>query len=233
MACFVSNILAMIKAILKFGIFSFLLLGINAYSQEKKHFTGYSNILQGIIPNQKTDFWILVHNNYGKNQEVRVVGTKKDYIPQSSGFNLFPDENGFFYVVSSSAGKIEYITDLPALRKFVGKIDNVDEAAIMLTDEGYFVDEEFNDLAGNYAEDSKNYYLEVGKLTSKECPYQKKHFTITVNKATGEMGNVKDDGTYIELYNKKCTNNPRLLKIEKKEPPKDEPKKTNTTTKRR
>lgn len=232
MACFVSVTLAMIKAILKIGIFSLLFLGISIYSQEKKHFTGYSNILQGIIPNQKTDFWILVHNNYGKNQEVRTVGTKKDYTSQSSGFNLFPDENGFFYIVYSIGGKIEYITDISALRKFIGKIDNVEEAAIMLTDEGYFVDEEFNDLAGNYAEDNKNYYLEIGKLTSKECPYQKKHFNITVNKATGEVSNIKDDGTYIELYNKKCTNNPRLLKIEKKEPPKDEPKKTNPSKRR-
>ncbi|WP_228375822.1 hypothetical protein [Chryseobacterium taiwanense] len=228
-----SLILAMIKVILKFGLFSLLFLGITAYSQEKKHFTGYSNILQGIIPNQKTDFWILVHSSYGKNQEVKTVGTKKDYTPQTSGFNLFPDENGFFYIVSSSGGKIEYITDLPAVKKFIGKIDNVEEAAIMLTAEGYFVDEEFNDLAGNYSEDNANYYLEVGKLTSKECPYQKKHFNITVSKAKGEITNTKDDGTYIELYNKKCTNNPRLLKIEKKETPKDEPKKSNSSTKRR
>jgi len=232
MAYFVSITLVMINAILKFGVFSFLLLGIKTYSQDKKHFTGYSNILQSIIPNQKTDFWILVHNNYGKSQEVRIVGTKKDYTPQSSGFNLFPDENGFFYIVYSSGGKMEYITDLPALKKFIGKIDNAEEAAIMLTADGYFVDEEFNDLAGNYAEDSKSYYLEVGKLTSKECPYQKKHFNITVNKATGEVENIKDDGTYIELYNKKCTNNPRLLKIEKKEPQKDEPKKTNSSKRR-
>lgn len=225
--------LAMIKLILKLGIVSFLFLGISIYSQEKKHFTGYSNILQSIIPNQRTDFWILAHINYGKNQEIRIVGAKKDYVPQSSGFNLFPDENGFFYIVSSLGGKIEYITDLPGLKKFIGKIDNAEEAAIMLTAEEYFVDEEFNDLAGNYAEDAKNYYLEVGKLTSKECPYQKKHFNITVNKATGEVTNIKDDGTYIELYNKKCKNNPRLLKIEKKEPPKDEPKKSNSSTKRR
>ncbi len=227
-----SAYLAMIKLILKFGIFSFLFFGISTYAQDKKHFTGYSNILQGIIPNQKTDFWILVHNNYGKNQEVRTVGTKKDYVSQSSGFNLFPDENGFFYIVYSSGGKIGYITDLPALRTFIGKIDNVEEAAIMLTAEGYFVDEEFNDLAGNYSEDKDNYYLEVGKLTSKECPYQKKHYLITISKAKGEITNTKDDGTYIELYNKKCTNNPRLLKIEKKEPPKDEPKKTNSSKRR-
>lgn len=223
----------MVKLILKFGIFSFLFLGISTYSQEKKHFTGYSNILQSIVPNQRMDFWILVHNSYGKNQEVRTVGTKKEYTPQSSGFNLFPDENGFFYIVSSSGGKIEYITDLPALKKFIGKIDSAEEAAIMLTAEGYFVDEEFNDLAGNYSEDNANYFLEVGKLTSKECPYQKKHFNITINKATGEVTNIQDDGTYIELYNKKCTNNPRLLKIEKKEPPKDEPKKSKSSTKRR
>ena len=52
------------------------------------------------------------------------------------------------------------------------------------------------------------------------------HYTITVNKSTGAIANVKDNGTYIELYNKKCKNNPRLLKIEKKEEPKDEPQKT-------
>jgi len=203
-----------------------LLLGFLGYSQNKKNFSGIPNILQKIIPNDRTDSWVLVYNSYGKNQELRTSAGKPDYTPQFSGFNLFPDEDSFYYIAYGSGGKMNYITDLEGLKKFVGKIDNAEEVAIVLAADGYMVDEEFKDVAGNYYEDAANYYLDLGKLTSKECPYQKTHYTLTVNKATGAVSNVKDNGTYIELYNKKCANNPRLLKIQKKEEPKDEPKKS-------
>ncbi len=203
------------------------------YSQEKKKFTSISGMLQKIIPNQNSDFWVLVYNSYGKDQEIKTSGAKKEYTPQFSGFDIFPDENSFYYIVYSSAGKISYITQLEDLKKFIGKIDNPEEAALAATLEGYMIDEEFKDIAGNYYEDGSNYYLDLGKLTSKECPYQKTHYTLTVNKSTGFITNVKDHGTYIELYNKKCKNNPRLLKLEKKEEPKDEPKKSAGTTKRK
>jgi len=207
-------------------VIAFILLGISAYSQAKIKFSSIPNVLQGIEPNDKIDFWVLNYNTYGKDQELKVSGTKKDFIPQTSGFDLFPDEDSFYYIVYSSGGKINYVTDLDALKKFVGKIDNVQEAAILATVDGYMIDEEFKDVAGNYYEDQSNYYLDLGKLTSKECPYQKTHFTLTVNKASGAVTQVKDNGTYIELYNKKCANNPRLLKIEKKEESKDESKKS-------
>lgn len=193
-------------------------------------FSSIPNILQRIEPNSKVDFWVLVYNSYGKDKEIRTSGGKKSYTPQFSGFDLFPSEDSFYYIAYSQAGKINYVLDLPSLKTFMGKIDNVEEAAIDATIEGYFVDEEFKDMAGNYYEDKSNYYLELGKLTSTECPYQKTHYTLTVSKSSGNVTDVKDNGTYIELYNKKCTNNPRLLKLEKKEEPKDEPKKS---TKRR
>ncbi|MGG5209316.1 hypothetical protein ACQWU4_10220 [Chryseobacterium sp. MIQD13] len=204
----------------------FLLLGVLGYSQSKKNFSGIPNILQKIIPDDKVDSWVLVYNSYGKNQEIKIADGKTDYIPQSSGFDLFPEEDSFYYIAYAAGGKVNYVTDLEGLKKFVGKIDNAEEAAIVLTTEGYMVDEEFKDVAGNYYEDTANYYLDIGKLTSQECPYQKTHYTVTVSKASGAVSKVKDNGTYIELYNKKCANNPRLLKIQKKEEPKDEPKKS-------
>ncbi|MBT2621530.1 MULTISPECIES: hypothetical protein [Chryseobacterium] len=217
----------MIKLASKLVTFTFILLGILTYSQEKKKFSSIPNVLKEIEPNGKIDFWVLVYNTYAKDQEIKISGAKKDYTPQFSGFDLFPDEDSFYYIAYSSGGKISYITDLESLKGFIGKVDNVEEAAIAATIDGYMIDEEFTDVAGNYYEDRNNYYLDLGKLTSKECPYQKTHYTLTVNKTTGAITNVKDNGTYIELYNKKCANNPRLLKIEKKEEPKkDEPKKS-------
>ncbi|KMQ66580.1 hypothetical protein ACM46_03365 [Chryseobacterium angstadtii] len=215
----------MIKTATRSGILLFMLLGFLGYSQNKKNFANIPNILQQIVPNDRIDSWILVYNNYGKNQEIKTSGGKKEYTPQSSGFNLFPSEDSFYYIVYFTGGKADYVTDLEGLKKFTGKIDNAEEAAIVLTADGYMVDEEFKDVAGNYYEDSAHYYMDMGKLTSKECPYQKTHYTLTVNKSSGAVSNIKDNGTYIELYNKKCANNPRLLKIQKKEEPKNDPKK--------
>lgn len=217
----------MIKITLRLAILTLLLFSALGYAQEKKKLSSIPNILQRISPDDRVDSWVLVYNSYGKGEEIKTSGGKLSYTPQFSGFNLFPSEDSFYYIAYSLGGKINYVIDVVALKKFVGKIDNPQEAAIILTADGYMVDEEFKDLAGNYHEDQSNYYLDLGKVTSKECPYQKTHYTLTVNKSNGLVTNVKDNGTYIELYNKKCANNPRLLKVEKKEEPKkDEPKKT-------
>lgn len=205
--------------------FLFFFLGISVFSQEKKKFSNIDTVLGKIVPNGKVDFWVLVNNKYGKNREVKVSGTKQDYLPQFVGFNFRPGEESFYYIVSSVGGKISYLTDLKELKEFIGKVDNAEEAALSAVLDGYLIDEQFVDIAANYYDDKTNYYLDLGKITSKECPYQKTHFTLTVNKSTGVVSNVKDNGTYIEVYTKNCTNNPRLLKIEKKEEPKDDPKK--------
>uniref|UniRef100_A0AAU6WSH8 GNAT family N-acetyltransferase n=3 Tax=Chryseobacterium TaxID=59732 RepID=A0AAU6WSH8_9FLAO len=169
----------------------------------------------------KIDSWLLIHKSYGKDNVLKQVGTVKDYTSPSSGFNIgIAEEDEFYYIVYSAGGKTEYVTNPEELKKFIGKADDVQEAAVLAAADGYIIDEEFKDMAGNYSEDKSNYYLDLGKLTSRECPYQKKHYTLTVNKVSGTITEVKDNGAYIELYNKKCTNNPRLLKIEKKKNPK-------------
>ncbi len=216
----------MLKLITKFHVFVFLSLGILAYAQEKKQFSGVPELLQRIVPNMKTDSWVLIHKSYGRDEVLKKVGTVKDYTSPASGFNIgIAEEDEFYYIAYSAGGKTGYVTDLDGLKKFIGKADDVQEAAILAATDGYIIDEEFKDMAGNYYEDKSSYYLDLGKLTSTECPYQKKHYTLTVSKSSGTITGVKDNGAYIELYNKKCTNNPRLLKIEKKEEPKDEPKK--------
>ncbi len=224
----------MVKFTYKFILTVFIFLGISSFSQEKKQFANVSSILQNIIPNIKVSSWVLIHKSYGKDQVLKQSGSAIDYISQTSGFNIgIAEEDEYYYIVYVSGGKTEYVTDLEGLKKFVGKVDDIQDAAVFAATDGYIIDEEFRDMAGNYYEDKANYYLDLGKLTSKECPYQKKHFTLTISKSTGTITDIKDNGAYIELYNKKCTNNPRLLKIEKKEEPKDEPKKKPTRSAKR
>ena len=216
----------MFKLITKFQILVFLFSGLLAYAQEKKQFPNVSGLLQRIIPNIKADSWILIHKSYGRDEILKQVGSVKKYTSPSSGFNIgIAEEDEFYYIAYVTGGKTAYVTDLEGLKKFIGKADDVQEAAVLAAADGYIIDEEFKDMAGNYYEDPSHYYLDLGKLTSTECPYQKKHYTLTVSKSSGTVTNIKDNGAYIELYNKKCTNNPRLLKIEKKEEPKDESKK--------
>lgn len=209
-----------------------LTLSISLFSQENKKPLTVDGVLTKITPSENLDFWILVKNNDGINEEIYTSGTKKEYTTQTSGFKLIPVEKTFYYIVYSKKGNIEYITEIAALKGFFGKINNAQEAALSAFLEGYFIDEHFTDVAANYYEDVKNYYLDLGKITSKECPYQKKYFTLTVNKATGEISNVKENGTYIEVYTKKCTNNPRLLKIENKVEQQEEPKKQSSKAKK-
>jgi len=210
------------------------LLSVSFYSQEKKQFYDVASVLQNMIPDGKPGSWGLIHQSAGKDTVLKSSSADKTYTSQSSGFNIgIAEEGEFYYIVYSAGGKTEYITDMAGLKKFAGKVDNIHDAAVFAASEGYIIDENFRDVAGNYYEDASDYYLDLGKLTSTECPYQKKYFTLRVSKSTGNISVVKDNGPYIELYNKKCTNNPRLLKLEKKEEPKDEPKKPARSTKRR
>ena len=101
------------------GVLVLMFFSVFVFSQEKKKFTNIQNVLAKIIPNDKFDFWVLVYNSYGKNQEVKASGTKKDYLPQFSGFDLTPSEDTFFYIVNSKGGKISYITELKDLKPFI------------------------------------------------------------------------------------------------------------------
>lgn len=222
---------------LKFKIFPIfaVCLSMNFFAQEKNFFSSEENILKNVIPNEKLDFWVLIHNNYGKNREVKLIGNKKDFENQTSGFNLSPNENSFFYIVYSKGGKLSYITSLEDLKPFIGKADNYQEAALLGITDGYRIDYEFKNIAGNYHEDASNYYIDLSKITSRDCPYAKTHFTLTVDKKTGSVSNIKDNGAYSEIYKKDCKNNPRLKKLneEYKAQQEQEKERLNPTKKRR
>ncbi|MBW8362483.1 MAG: hypothetical protein K0M56_09900 [Kaistella sp.] len=211
----------------------FSTFGVLIFSQEKKNFTNVQNILKALQPNERLDSWTLVYNQYSRDEVLKTTGKEKNYMPQFSGFKLSNDDEGYYYIAKSAGGKISYITDTEQLRKFIGTVDNGEEAAVIGILEGYFMDEEFEDLAGNYYADAQHFYVELGKVTSKECPFEKTHFMLTVNKKTGTITNVKDNGEYFEVYSKTCANNPRMQNYKKELEPYVPPKKARSKKKRR
>ncbi len=209
----------------KFLLIASLFISVLGISQEKKSF--YSNetyLLKNMIPNDKVDFWCLIENKDGKTTELKIVGKKKDFEPQSSGFT-FEHGDSFLYIIYGKNGTLNYITKKEDLKSFIGKIDNLEEATLLQLLDGYQIDYEYKNIAGNYHEDANSYFFFFFLITSKECHFQKKHFTITIDKKMGTVSSIEDNGSYYEIYQKNCKNNPRLLKLKEKyekENPKEE-----------
>ena len=205
--------------LLAFGT-SFLL----SYSQQKKTFQNVNEVLSGINPQNNISFWAVGLIDEGKNSEIFSSGKKTDYEIQTQGFHLDGSETAKYYFVYVQNGKLNYITEPYELKNFIGHIDNVQEAALFAASEGYFIDTNYKIFAANYSQDANNYYLDLGKLTSAECPYQKKYFSLTIDKKTEIITQSKEHFKYVEVYNKNCENHPTKL-VKKEEPPKEDPKK--------
>lgn len=200
----------------KTAIFTFLIFSGLAFSQQKEKVLLYNfeNLLKKIVPNDRTDSWTLVYNEYARDKVLK-AGSNTGYLPQFSGFRMNPHDEGYYYIAASKGGNHTYIKDLDALRSFIGNIDNGEEAALAAITKGYLVDFEFKEYAANYRDAGNSYEVEVGRITSTECPLAKSHFILTVNKQTGEISEGNDLGRYSELYGKNCENNPHYAALEK------------------
>ena len=187
-------------------------------AQEKKRLLPLNELLKKVVPNEKYNAWGIYYVENGEVQELKKMGSISNKEIHSEGFELLPNNTSgaYYYVTTINAKGKNFITQAEDFRKFIGKVDNVEEAAILATLEGYFVDYDYKDYAANYHEDTEAYYLELGKVVSTECPFQKNHFMITDLKNKTSIKKIEDVGKYAEVYVKKCTNNPTLLKLKQK-----------------
>ena len=199
----------------KSSLFFALFLFLNIFGQEKKNFTNTESLLKGIQPDKSITSWQLISNEYSRSSLVKSYGNKIDFLPQTSGFQLIENPDQYYFIAYNKNGKTSYVTDKTELKNFIGKIDNAEEAAIIALFSGYFLDEEFLNLAGNYRQTPDSYIVELAKISSQKCPLSKSHYEISVNKKSGEITLVKDNGNYSEVYDKTCENNPHYSALQK------------------
>lgn len=200
----------------KYSLFAFLLFAVLCFGQknDKVLINNAESLLKKIIPNDKTESWTLIYNEYARDKVLK-SGTKNNYLPQFSGFKLNNATEGYYYIAAAKGDSYTYITDLTTLQSFIGTIDNGEEAALLAITKGYLVDYEFKEYAANYRNVGNSYEVEVGKITSTECPMAKSHFMLTIDKKTGSISESGDLGRYFELYGKDCKNNPHYAALEK------------------
>ncbi len=199
----------------KIIVLTSLLAAISFHSQEKKvHFSNAENLLQKISPEANIRSWTVIYHLEGKDR-VLTPDVKSAFESQGEGFKLNPHEPGYYYIVFTQGASVQYITDPHALKTFIGRIDNGEEAALAALAHGYQIDFEFKDYAANYTDRGSYYVVDAGKETSAECPLARTHYTMRVDKATGAVSEEKDLGPYFELYGKQCENNPHYSALDR------------------
>lgn len=189
-------------------VFSFLMIFGWNNAQEKKIIEHTYTLFKDIKPNEKLDYWAVYFFDGDNFQLLKQVGAKKDIEKSETGFLKSSADNSYYYIITEKAGKKNMITDDAGLKKFIGKIDNVQEVTILLLLKGYFIDEEYQSIAGNYSEDKENYYLHLGQISSENCPFAKQSVSITIDKTTGIETKTDVGKVYFEKYRKECKNNP-------------------------
>ncbi|MBS1548854.1 MAG: hypothetical protein JSS94_03165 [Bacteroidetes bacterium] len=177
-------------------------------AQEKKNFDHTYTIFKHLQPNEKWDYWATYFFDGDQHHQLKQYGGKKNKEISDTGFLHSPIDHSYFYIVVEKAGKKQIITDAEGLKKFIGAIDNVYEATALALLKGYFIDEEYQSIAGSYSEDKENYFLDLGLVTSENCPFAKTNYHVTMDKKSGLILNAKAGQVYFEKYRKECKNNP-------------------------
>ncbi|WP_187478528.1 hypothetical protein [Amniculibacterium sp. G2-70] len=178
------------------------------FSQEKKMIDHTYTVFKNLQPNEKFDYWAVYFFDGDNLHQLKQYGGKKKNEVSDKGFLQSPIDHSYYYIVTEKGNTKNVITDNEGLKKFIGKIDNAYEAAAMMLLKGYFIDEEYQSVAGSFVEGKENYQLEMGLVSSENCPFAKKSYTLFVDKTTGLLLDLKEGTVYFEKYRKECKNNP-------------------------
>jgi hypothetical protein len=178
------------------------------FSQGKKSLEHTYSVIKNLKPNEKFDYWAIYFFDGDQLNLLKQQGEKKPNEMHDTGFLKSPIDHSYYYIITEKGGKKNIIDNDEGVKKFIGKIDNVYEATTLMLLKGYFIDEEYQSIAGNYSEDAHHYSIDLALVSSENCPYAKTNYQLTVDKSSGLLLDVKAGSAYFEKYRKECKNNP-------------------------
>ena len=192
-----------------------MLLSLITYGQDRKvEIKNSEQIFNAILPDEDIKSYKIISKQYANE---KIIKAKGDFfhIPQFKGIKFHPSDEHYFYIAYQKGNELYYSTDLESLMTFMGTINTPQEAVLLAMSQGYFPDFEHHHFAGNYEMKNGEYFIELSKITSENCPYAKNNFLISVHALTREIKELKDISRYFVIYDKDCTNHPITEELKK------------------
>lgn len=103
----------------------------------------------------------------------------------------------FSFIIAYRNAKAKYFSNEEELRNFIGFVDNLSEALLIIRTYGFWFDSS-NIIGGAYKFDDNYIYLFASKFES--CPIKKESFIIKINRKTQEI-ETKSNGVYYKSDN--------------------------------
>lgn len=156
-----------------------------------------------IVPDKDYGYWRVLTNDPDLEKAVIYESQMPDFmtinepLPERGFFQKCIGEKCFTYILACKKDRSMYFSNEQQLRDFIGTVDNLPEAILLVQTYGFKVDTS-DKLGGSYKIEDKHMYLYASK--SKGCPEMKESYFIKINRKTGKLESTSK-GVYFKSEN--------------------------------
>lgn len=160
-----------------------------------------------IVPGKEYSYWRVLTNDTDPEKAVIYESQMPDFmtinepLPEKGFFQQCMGNRCFSYILACKKERSVYFSNEQQLRDFIGTVDNLPEAILLIQTYGFKIDTS-NKLSGSYKIEDQYIYLYASK--SKGCPEMKESYFIKINRRTGKLES-KNNGVYFKAEN--CNQN--------------------------
>ena len=166
------------------------------------------NLIKGIRPDKDYQYWACIRQDFsGKiHPETEIITGHGNisylmnikFDQPNSGF-LFKMWEGYFYIAYIENDSVKLVTNKTQLIRFIGKIDNLEEALLLAELDNLEVDYT-RDIGGSYKKTKKGFEFYLTKFY--KCPVKTEPYRVSIDTA----GNIKAKslGFYYNIDNNTC-----------------------------
>lgn len=174
---------------------------------DKTYHLNRTELIKKINSNKTYKYWEYVYAQPGHMYEpTKVLFTCGDST-QKDNYSIKKQQTGFFiecrplacysYIIYIDDDKVKYVVNEHQLEKFIGRIDNLEEALLISKIKGLWFDTE-NKKAGSFKETKNGYELNLCKFES--CPMTKEAIRVKID----TLGNFKSESKGVYFTSTDC-----------------------------
>ncbi|GAA4320426.1 hypothetical protein GCM10023149_19690 [Mucilaginibacter gynuensis] len=177
----------MFKRSLLFLIFIGLISCSNGYNKIPQELRDVNRLVKNIIPFKKCDYWCYAEGHFASSSDkidiIYQVGEKPKSLKfKDPGPGLFVGCAPLLcykYITYVNDGKVIYVNNADDLKKFIGPVDNIEEALLIGLSDGLEIDNDTR--GGTYKVTDQGYELLLTHFIN--CPITKESVYLKFNKS--------------------------------------------------